>query len=84
MQNHHIPSELCHTIDVFPQTEPPQINGVWVCVCIDLIQYVASGSCFHLFDVIVVYGSLIDKGCRSSLNKEVRALRQQILVMSQD
>ena len=28
--------------------------------CIDQIQYVVTVSCFHLFDVMVVYGSLID------------------------
>lgn len=29
--------------------------------CIDQIQYVGTVSCFHLFDVMVAYGSLIDK-----------------------
>ena len=29
--------------------------------CIDQTQYVVAVSCFHLFDVMVVYGSLIDK-----------------------
>ena len=67
MLNHHIASKLPY-VDQYVSAGSKNLLRVCGCVCvygrgccIDWIQYVVTISCFHLFDVMEVYGFIIDK-----------------------